>query len=99
MRQIQVHFSRPMITGLFFALLAGLALPAVAAVTSVTKTPESVGKYDKLELTVALTGTYKNPYRSEEIDLSAEFTSPAGKVWKINGFYDGTAYKGPVCGQ
>ena len=48
---------------------------------------DSVGKYEKLELTVALTATYENPYDPDQIDLSAEFTSPAGKVWKVNGFY------------
>jgi hypothetical protein len=93
MRQNQGHFFRVVIVCVFFAALAALAVPATAEVTSVAKTPDPVGKYDKLELTVGLSATYKNPYDPDEIDLSAEFTSPAGKVWKINGFYDGAAYK------
>jgi hypothetical protein len=72
---------------LFCAALAAFSLQAAPAITSVAKNTETVGKYEKLELTVALTATYENPYDPDQIDLSAEFTSPAGKVWKVNGFY------------
>jgi hypothetical protein len=56
------------------------------------KSPDPVQKYAKLELTVALGGTYSNPYDPAVIDLSATFTSPSGKAWKVNGFYNGTQY-------
>jgi hypothetical protein len=64
-----------------------------ASITTVTKNPDPVGKYAKFELTVALGGTYTNPYDPTQIDLSAQFTAPSGKVWKINGFYNGSQYK------
>jgi hypothetical protein len=68
-----------------------------ATITTVTKSPDPVGKYEKFELTVALGSTYTNPYDPTQIDLSATFTSPSGKAWKVNGFYNGaqgiTAYK------
>ena len=63
-----------------------------ATITTVTASPTSVQKYAKLELTVALGGTYSNPYDPSVIDLSATFTSPSGKAWKVNGFYNGTQY-------
>ena len=64
-----------------------------ASITTVTKNPDPVGKYVKFELTVALGATYTNPYDPTQIDLSAQFTSPTNKGWKVNGFYDGSQYK------
>ena len=87
MRQIQWHFSRFMNSGVVCAALAAFSLQAAPGISSVAKNQDSVGKYEKLELTVALTAAYENPYDPDQIDLSAEFTSPAGKVWKVNGFY------------
>ncbi len=65
----------------------------VPGITSVTKDTNTVGKYEKLELTVVLTASYTNAYNPDDVDLSAEFTSPSGKVWKINGFYNGSQWK------
>jgi len=87
MRQTQWHFARFINPGVLCAALAAFSLQAAPTIESVTKNTESVGKYEKLELTVAMTATYDNPYDPDQIDLSAEFTSPAGKVWKVNGFY------------
>jgi hypothetical protein len=78
-------------TGVFITFSA-LALWA-ATITTVTKSPDPVGKYEKFELTVALGSTYTNPYDPAQIDLSATFTSPSGKAWKVNGFYNGSQYK------
>jgi hypothetical protein len=66
---------------------------AAPVITSVTGMPGRVGRYEKLELTVGLEAAFANPYDPGEIDLSAEFASPSGKLWKINGFYDGSAWK------
>ena len=77
-------------TGIFVTFSA-LALWA-ASISTVTKNPDPVGKYVKFELTVALGSTYTNPYDPTQIDLSATFTSPSGKAWKVNGFYNGTQY-------
>jgi hypothetical protein len=74
-------------------LLFSVGAIGAATISSVTKSASTVAKYDKLELTVALGGTYANPYDPSIIDLSATFTSPSGKAWKVNGFYDGSSYK------
>jgi hypothetical protein len=50
-------------------------------------TPE-IGRYDKFELNIDLRTTFANPFDPDEVDLSAEFTSPSGKVQKIWGFYN-----------
>jgi hypothetical protein len=47
----------------------------------------TVKLYEKFELDVDLRADFDNPYDPEQIDLSAEFTAPSGKVWKIWGFY------------
>jgi hypothetical protein len=87
MRQTQWHYSRFVNSGVVCAALAAFSLQAAPGITSVVGNTVAVGKYDKLELTVALTAAYENPYDPNQVDLSAEFTSPAGKVWKVNGFY------------
>ena len=49
---------------------------------------DTVGIYDKLEMQINLTASFQNPFDPDEIDLNAIFTSPSGKQWKINGFYN-----------
>ena len=68
--------------------LAVMSVQAVPAITTVTRSADTVGKYTKLELAVALTAAYTNPYDFDQVDLSATFTSPSSKTWKISGFYD-----------
>ncbi len=64
-------------------------MPAAApAVASVTASTNSVGKYKRLELAVGLNNVQGlNPYNPHVVDLAGTFTSPSGKVWKVNGFY------------
>jgi hypothetical protein len=85
-------FTKKLVRALTLVSLSSCALFA-ASVGTVTTSGSSVAKYAKLELTVALGSTYSNPYDPAIIDLSATFTSPSGKAWKINGFYDGSSYK------
>ena len=61
-------------------------LPRITAVTPDTTSP---GRYERLELTVALTATYDNPFDSLDVALSADFIAPSGATWSIPGFWDG----------
>ena len=84
--------------GVVIIVLSVFCLSATPTITTVTANSNQVGKYAKIELTVGLTGSYTNPYDPDQIDLSATFTSPTNKTWKINGFYavdaaNGTAWK------
>jgi hypothetical protein len=75
----------------YCAVLTGVLVVsahALPTITSVTRSADTVGKYTKLELAVALTATYTNPYDFDQVDLSATFTSPSSKTWNISGFYD-----------
>ncbi len=57
-------------------------------ITSVVASAASVGRYEKLELTVGLTNVLGlNPYDPDDVNLEATFTSPTGQTWKIWGFY------------
>ncbi|MEN8156890.1 MAG: DUF5060 domain-containing protein [Bacteroidota bacterium] len=50
---------------------------------------ETPGLYERHEIDVILLDAdYDNPYDPDQLDLSAQFTSPTGKVWEINGYYD-----------
>ncbi|MFC2123174.1 DUF5060 domain-containing protein [Bacteroidota bacterium] len=46
-----------------------------------------VGLYDKFEITFWLDTEFGNPYDPDDINITATFTSPSGKEWKIPGFY------------
>jgi len=69
-------------------VVLAMSVHAAPAITSVTRSADTVGKYEKLELAVALTAAYTNPYDFDQVDLSATFTSPSSKTWNISGFYD-----------
>jgi len=55
MRQTSWHFAHFIRPGVFCAALAAFSLQAAPTIQSVSKNQEPVGKYEKLELTVALT--------------------------------------------
>lgn len=57
---------------------------------------DSVGLYDKFEAGFNLKAEFVNPFDPDDIDILATFTSPSGKQWNINGFYNyslGTLWK------
>jgi len=51
--------------------------------------PDTLGLYEKFEVSFNINNgnEYVNPFDPDEIDISADFTSPSGKKWKIPGFY------------
>src|SRR5579871_3094252 len=63
-----------------FAQHAPLALRAASANRA------SLPRFGKLELTLDLAATYDNPFDPDDVDVSAEFTSPQGKTVRVNGF-------------
>jgi len=84
-------------------ILLLMALPACSTSPTPTPTPEatgprildveasatSVGRYEKLELAVAMEAAYDNPYDVRQIDLTAVFYGPDGSEWTVPGFWDG----------
>jgi hypothetical protein len=66
---------------------------SLPSITSITESADTVGKYEKFEMTVGLTASYSNPFNPAEVDLKSVFTSPAPTLsqWTIFGFcYDTT---------
>src|SRR5512141_3018959 len=60
--------------------------PHVGAVAADRAT---LGRYERIELTAALTATYDNPYDQAQIALSASFQAPSGAIREAPGFWDG----------
>ena len=84
----------------FFALFSMLQINTFSAslpeIINIRQRPDSTGLYEKLEISFNLNADYINPFDPDEIDISADFTSPSGKKWLIHGFYDysyGTLWK------
>jgi hypothetical protein len=79
------------------------AAPTTAAPPAATPTPDgppprigavtadrpSLGRYERIELTVELTATYDQPFDSQQVALSASFQAPSGRTWEVPGFWDG----------
>ncbi|MFQ6096123.1 MAG: DUF5060 domain-containing protein [Armatimonadota bacterium] len=57
------------------------------AIRRVMPNAETVGLYERLELTVDLGATYDNPYDPEDVALDAVFTAPSGKQILLPGFF------------
>src|SRR5450759_55306 len=83
-----------------FALFSTLQINSFSAslpeIINIRQRPDSTGLYEKLEISFNLNADYINPFDPDEIDVTADFTSPSGKKWLIHGFYDysfGTLWK------
>src|SRR5205085_8457314 len=70
-----------------------VATPTVAGVPprvgAITADRATLGRYERIELTAALTATYDNPYDQEQVALSASFQGPSGATRQVPGFWDG----------
>lgn len=53
----------------------------------ITSPTKSVGRYEKLEMTIRVDGRYDNPFDSEEVDLTVLVTSPSGRQIALPAFY------------
>ena len=76
----------------FFVLVMLLQLDIISAasleILRIRQRPDTVGLFNKFEVALELKCQFTNPFDPDDIDIRAEFTSPSGKKWKINGFYD-----------
>ena len=75
------------IIGILFLLLNQLAF-SKPVIQNIRAIKDSVGLFDKFEIQINMIAKYQNPFDPDEIDISTLFTSPSGKEWKINGFYN-----------
>ena len=75
-----------MLVALFLCMQTDLysANPEIA---DLMQRPDTVGVFEKLEISFNVNAEFINPFDPEEIDIIATFTSPQGKTWTIHGFY------------
>jgi hypothetical protein len=57
-------------------------------ITAIRQNSDTIGLYDKFEAGFAMKADYTNPFDPDQIDITAEFTSPSGQRWPIHGFYN-----------
>lgn len=57
-------------------------------IVNIRQVQDSVGLYEKFEVSLNIKAAFYNPFDPEEIDIGATFTSPSGKNRKVDGFYD-----------
>ncbi|MCL4266737.1 MAG: DUF5060 domain-containing protein [Anaerolineae bacterium] len=59
------------------------------AITAVSLDHPSLPRYESLEMTLAVTAEYSNPYDAREVTLDGLFTAPDGSEMTVPGFWDG----------
>ncbi len=76
---------------LFIVCLIILVPDALTAsgpeIINIRQRPDTVGLYEKLEISLELKCDFINPFDPDDIDLEAVFTAPSGKKWTIPGFF------------
>jgi hypothetical protein len=78
---------------LFITLLSVISIDSFALpkpeLQNIRQRPDTLGQYEKFEVSFNINNgnEYVNPFDPDEIDITASFVSPAGKTWKIPGFY------------
>jgi len=78
---------------LSFSFIGKAAPPEIILIRT---NADSIGLYDKFEISLNIKAEFINPFNPGEIDIAAIFISPTGKQWNINGFYNyssGTVWK------
>ena len=64
-----------------------LASHGALAIGDVRAGPAEVARYGKLELTIALSATFDNPFDPEQVDVQAAFTAPSGRRTDVPAFW------------
>jgi hypothetical protein len=60
---------------------------AAVQIRAVQASAASVGRYERLELTVDLAAAYQNPFDPAQIDVQATFGGPDGQAVNVPGFF------------
>ncbi len=80
------------ILAIILFMLSGFDLISAPEIVRMRENKDSVGLYDKFEVSLQVNAEFDNPFDPEEITLDALFTSPSGKQWEIPGFYNMTTF-------
>ncbi len=69
-------------------MAAPLAQHKPLALRATRLSTATVGRFERLTLTLELEATYDNPFDPNDIDVHADFLSPQGATVRVNGFLD-----------
>jgi Domain of unknown function (DUF5060) len=73
-------------------LLAWCAVAcAQPVITAIRQNADTIGLFDKFEAGFAMRVEYDNPFDPDQVDITANFVSPAGQQWPIHGFYSASS--------
>ncbi|MGD2094052.1 MAG: DUF5060 domain-containing protein [Phycisphaerales bacterium] len=76
---------------LFLTISTVLILPAIThaqvGLISISQNAESIGLYQKFELTFTLLQSYSNPFDTDIVDITAAFTQPDGNDVEVPAFF------------
>ncbi|MDZ4710469.1 MAG: DUF5060 domain-containing protein [Saprospiraceae bacterium] len=70
---------------LFILQSSGFSLPRVLFSRA---NHDTLGRYEKYELSLDIKADFINPFDPSQIDLLVTYTAPSGKSWTIPGFYN-----------
>ncbi len=78
---------------IMFFIIANSAL-AKPEINRIDRNSDTIGLYQKFEVTFDVAASFSNPYNYEEISVRAIFTSPSSRSYQVDGFYfqDFTVY-------
>ena len=69
------------------AELPPLRVTGQLALSIVEPVAKQIGRYEKLELTLRLSATYENPFDPEQIEVTAQFTTPGEARVEVPAFF------------
>ncbi len=72
----------------FILVSISFSFAQIPQVLFIRATKDTVTLYEKWQLNMDFKADYSNPFDPSEINLKAAITSPSGKKWNINGFYN-----------
>ncbi len=68
-------------------LSAAIVILCQPTINRIVPSGNTIGLYEKLELSLMIEAEYENPFDPVQLDIMALFTSPSGKEWRVPGFY------------
>lgn len=73
---------------IFSSFVHSIFATAIPQILFIRANKDTVGIYEKWELSMDIKAEYVNPFNAEDISITAHFISPSGIPWKIHGFYN-----------
>lgn len=68
-------------------LLGYSGFAEAAKIEDISTNSDTVGLYERFEISFDVSTTYTNPFDPDEVDIMAYFTSPSGEVFSIPAFH------------